>query len=88
MTFIPIAINAARICDDLSKIGYTPANALCDIIDNSVQADATKVWVHITRDTRKADSAKNNVREYTIIDNGRGMSEDGNTKIARIRFKR
>ena len=76
MTFIPIAINAARICDGLSKIGYTPASALCDIIDNSVQADATKVWVHITRDTRKADSAKNNVREYTIIDNGKGMSED------------
>lgn len=74
--FISLEIDAARVCDGLSRIGYTPATALCDIIDNSVQAGAKNIWLQIVRETNKADSAKNNVREYRIIDNGNGMSKD------------
>ena len=31
-------MNAARVCFGISRIGYTPASAICDIVDNSVSA--------------------------------------------------
>ena len=45
MQFQEIEIDAARICDGLRKIGYTPPTAITDIIDNSVQAKAQRVIV-------------------------------------------
>lgn len=76
MSFREIPINAARVCEGLSKIGYTPATALCDIVDNAVEAHAKRIWIRVVRDTQRADTARNNVKEYTIIDDGQGMSED------------
>ena len=32
--------NAARVYDALGKIGYSPASALLDMVDNSVSAGA------------------------------------------------
>ena len=77
MAFIPISINAARICDGLSRIGYTPASAICDIIDNAVRASATLITVRIVRRREASDARVNNVREYLVIDNGRGMTDAG-----------
>jgi len=76
MSLQEIPINAARVCDGLSKIGYTPATALADLMDNSVQAKASKITLKIIREAKKADSARNNVKEYIIIDNGLGMSQN------------
>jgi hypothetical protein len=76
MTFTPIPMNAARICDGLSKIGYTPASAICDIIDNSVRAQAQHICIEIVRELAVSDARINNVREYLIIDNGAGMNRN------------
>lgn len=60
----------------LSRIGYTPASAICDIIDNSVMANAKNIHILISRENEKySDSRKGNVREYLIIDDGDGMDE-------------
>ncbi len=77
MSFKPIAMNASRICEGLSKIGYTPASAICDIIDNSVRAEAQHVYVRIEREKNVSDNRLNNVKEYLIIDDGKGMDQDG-----------
>lgn len=42
-------INAARVCFGISRIGYTPSSAICDIIDNSVSANAHNIHVMIKR---------------------------------------
>jgi hypothetical protein len=76
MSEIDLPINAGRILFGLSRIGYTPASAICDLIDNSVMAEAKKIYIHITREnTRFNDNRSGNVKEYLIIDDGKGMNE-------------
>jgi hypothetical protein len=73
---IRIEMDAARVCDAIARIGYSPASALMDIVDNSVTAGATKVIIEIETDSEKAYAAKNNVTAYRVIDNGKGMNDE------------
>lgn len=69
-------MNAARVLFGISRIGYTPASAICDIIDNSVTAEAENVRVFIKKKNESYNlNKKDNVEEYLIIDDGNGMSE-------------
>lgn len=78
MAEINLGIDAGRLLFGLSRIGYTTTSAICDIIDNSVRANADTIQILIERDRKElTDSRKNNVKEYLIIDDGDGMSEDG-----------
>lgn len=70
-------MNAARVCFGISRIGYTPANALCDIIDNAVSAHAKNIHVVIVKKNNNFNNnKKDNVEEYLIIDDGDGMSRE------------
>lgn len=73
MAFIPIPMNAARICDGLSRIGYIPSSAICDIVDNAATAKAKHVYVKIVPERNLSETRRNNVKEYLIIDDGKGM---------------
>jgi len=74
---INIPINPGRVLFGLSRIGYTPSSAICDIIDNSIMAKANNIYIHIERDNeRYADNRRGNVKEYLIIDDGNGMDEN------------
>lgn len=71
-------MNAARVCFGISRIGYTPASAICDIVDNSVSAHAKNIYIQIIKKQDKYnDNKKNNIKEYLIIDDGDGMSAEG-----------
>lgn len=75
MSQIELGIDIGRVVDGISKIGYTTASALCDIIDNSVRAKAKNIYLLIEKERKDfSDSRKNNVKEYMIIDDGDGMS--------------
>ena len=75
---VDLGINPGRLCFGLSRIGYTPTSALCDVIDNSVRANAATINVLIRKEHEEFnDSRKNNVREYLIIDDGDGMDDGG-----------
>lgn len=70
-------MNAARVCFGISRIGYTPANALCDIIDNAVSAHAKNIHVIIVKKNNNFNNnKKDNVEEYLIVDDGDGMSRE------------
>ncbi len=70
-------MNAARVLFGISRIGYTPASAICDIIDNGVTAEATHINVLIKKKNKNYNlNKKDNVEEYLIIDDGRGMREE------------
>ena len=77
MSFVPLKMDAGRICDGLSRIGYTPPAAITDIIDNSVTHHARHVWVQIVPEKEVSQSRKDNVKSYLIIDDGDGMNRDG-----------
>lgn len=71
-------IDAGRLLFGLSRIGYTTSSAICDIIDNSVRAQASNIHLLIRKeDESYADSKKNNVKEYIVVDDGIGMDQDG-----------
>lgn len=76
MDFEQIGMNAARICDGLRKIGYTPPTAITDIVDNSVQAQAKHVYIR-TIPKLVTDRRRDNVEAYEIIDDGIGMNSVG-----------
>lgn len=54
----------------LRDTGYTFNTAIADIVDNSIAADATKVFIHINMDP-------DNAVTVFIADNGIGMDEKG-----------
>lgn len=74
---IEIKINPGRVLFGLSRIGYTPASAICDIIDNSVMANAKNIHILIQRENNSYnDNKRGNVSDYYIVDDGSGMSEN------------
>jgi hypothetical protein len=75
-TFVPVPIDADRVCGAISQIGYRPASALMDIIDNSVAAGARDLAITLELDPSKSIGNKNNVLSYTILDDGSGMTDD------------
>jgi len=75
---VDLKIDAGRLLFGLSRIGYTTSAALCDIIDNSIRADATNVYLFLKKEREDySDAKQNNVSEYAVIDNGNGMSRQG-----------
>ncbi|MFY0697659.1 MAG: ATP-binding protein [Balneola sp.] len=74
---VEIEIDAGRVLFGLSRIGYTTSSALCDIIDNSVRAEANNIHLLIVKDREElSDSRKDNIKEYLVIDDGKGMNEE------------
>ena len=61
---------AARTIEGLRDTGYEPSDALEDIVDNSIAADATDVVVRVWLDPAGQPIV-------TIADNGHGMDEKG-----------
>ena len=58
--------NARILISALQHIGYDDISAIADIIDNSIDANATEIKIFIDKD-------ENNKIKITIVDNGQGM---------------
>lgn len=64
-----ITPNANRLINSLRSMGYELNTAVCDLIDNSIEANASKIYVQLEMDH------DGNV-EFSITDDGDGMSQD------------
>jgi hypothetical protein len=74
---VNLEIDAGRLLFGLSRIGYTTSSAICDIIDNSIRANATFIQLLIIKERKDfSDAKRNNVGEYLIIDDGTGMNRE------------
>lgn len=60
--------NAAILIDALQNIGYDNISAITDIVDNSIDAGATKIQILIDKD--------NSNFRITVVDNGKGMTRE------------
>jgi hypothetical protein len=67
--------NAAKLVDSLRHLDYENTTALADIIDNSIDANATKVWVDIVPKKDK-EQGESEVGKIIISDNGYGMPHE------------
>lgn len=63
--------------DIFSRLGYRIADAIADLIDNSVDAEARNVHVRFIRSTH-------GIHSVVVADNGRGMSSDELTEAMRF----
>ena len=64
-----LAIASADLLAGLRRIAYTSAEAICEIVDNAIDAMASKIYILIKRTI--------NGPEYLILDDGKGMDEAG-----------
>ena len=73
MEMVQVPAQPGRLINAVSRIGYDPEVALCDLMDNSVDAKATKVSVLLERDTHEESGDPDAIRRYIIADDGSGM---------------
>jgi len=75
MEKVTVPANASRLINAIAKIGYDPEVALCDMMDNSIDAKATRLIVDIQKavsETGESDA----IRQYAIVDDGCGMDKE------------
>ncbi|MFI1586229.1 ATP-binding protein [Embleya sp. NPDC020630] len=73
--FMSVPINPGRVLRAIARIGYTPESAICDIVDNSVAANANRIVIELEREPEVAENRRNSAAGYIIADNGAGMSK-------------
>lgn len=66
---VSISPHAGKITDALSRIGYKIEEAIADLIDNSIDASASKSLIRFVHDGSE-------IKQILIIDNGKGMNGD------------
>jgi hypothetical protein len=71
--------NAGKLLESLRHTGYDNYNAIADIIDNSIDADAQNIWIEIHQEKRDF--------VIRIIDDGIGMDEDTLTESLKLGSK-
>jgi hypothetical protein len=71
--------NAGKLMESLRHTGYDNYNAIADIIDNSVDADAQNIWLEIHQE--KHDFV------IRVVDDGVGMDEDTLTEALKLGSK-
>ncbi|HEX8577910.1 MAG TPA: ATP-binding protein [Flavobacterium sp.] len=82
--FNSLPINADRICEAISKIGYNPSSAIMDIIDNSFVANAKNILIKIfLKEGMNINNIKN-IEKIYIVDDGRGMNHAGIKKALEL----
>jgi len=81
-SIIEITPNWGKFIDSLRHVGYDNYDAIKDLIDNSIDADADQVKVSIKQQPAQGQkaprlSSKKNkkIGSVTIVDNGRGMTK-------------
>ncbi|TDN87062.1 histidine kinase/DNA gyrase B/HSP90-like ATPase [Salegentibacter sp. 24] len=82
--FEKLSINADRICEAISKIGYRPSSAIMDIVDNSVVAEASNITIRLFMKKGKSLNNAQNIEKIQIVDNGNGMDNSGIKKALQL----
>lgn len=82
--FQTLQINADRICEAISKIGYKPSSAILDIVDNSVVAEAKNIVVRLFMKKGKNLNNIQNIDKIQIVDSGTGMDDAGIEKALQL----
>ena len=85
---IVVPPNPARLIHAIASIGYDTEVALCDIIDNSVDANCTDIEVSITPVLTSGEKETDTISSFLIADDGIGMDRDGLFNAARIGSER
>ena len=73
MEKISVPSKPGRLIRAVANIGYAPEVALCDLVDNCIDADARRVEIALKKDE---DSESDRIGSYVIADDGCGMDRE------------
>lgn len=76
MEKVDVPANPGRLINAIANIGYDPEVAICDLIDNCIDAKAKKISVEIEKGGQEDEGQSDAIRSYTITDDGIGMDRD------------
>ena len=76
MKKVSVPTNAGRLIHAVARIGYDTEVALCDLIDNCIDADATSIRVDLKKDEHEQEGQSDTIAAYQISDDGIGMDRD------------
>jgi hypothetical protein len=77
MTKVEIPAHAGKLVAAVASIGYDPEVALCDLMDNCVDAGAKTIRVQLEEQFNDEEGTTDTVGRYIIVDDGSGMDEQG-----------
>lgn len=70
-----IPAKAGKLLNAVASMGYDPEVALCDLIDNSIDAKSNNIKIHLEDNLDINTDDSDNQSAYVIADNGTGMKE-------------
>ena len=73
MEKIKVPSKPGRLIRAVANIGYAPEVALCDLVDNCIDANANRIGITLQRDEQ---GGSDRIESYIIADNGHGMDRD------------
>lgn len=73
----PVQPNPARLLHAIASIGYDPEVALCDLVDNCLDAACEHIEIQLVQEIHEDEGETDSVAAYVIADDGTGMDEAG-----------
>ena len=67
-------IKADTALESLRSSDFDTYSAYGEVIDNSIQANASKIWIYLKERTDRTRSRKSQIGQAVFVDNGNGMS--------------
>ena len=67
-------IKADTALESLRSSDFDTYSAYGEVIDNSIQANASKIWIYLKERTDRTRSRKSQIGQAVFVDNGDGMS--------------
>ena len=77
-------IKADTALESLRSSDFDTYSAYGEVVDNSIQANSSKVWIYLKERTDRTQSKKSQIGEATFIDNGHGMSHSDLHKCLKL----
>jgi hypothetical protein len=76
MERVDVPAAPGRLIYAVARIGYDPEVALCDLIDNCLDARATNISVTVVPEYHAEDGETDTIAQYILSDDGCGMDRD------------
>ena len=73
----PLPSDIVNLIKNLSTDGSSIGHGICEFIDNSIDADATEINIHMNHETFSNDPSRLQKPWVIIDDNGKGISKEG-----------
>lgn len=77
MERLAVHTEPGRLINAIASIGYDPEVAICDLIDNSIDAQSQFINVVLSPEYHEQDGETDTISRYVIADDGFGMDKEG-----------